>query len=147
MNVAMRPPVVCVDRDGWLVFFGSIAEAERGVEQTDIENREYLVYDASGARLVFELEAPKASGGSGRRWKRLFPPLPDFHLVVRDLEGERELRRLLLGACAQAGFSSEAEEALPLDELLARATKLPSRRVRTNPAFVGEIRQSLGYGE
>ncbi|HWK26449.1 MAG TPA: hypothetical protein VNS09_07805 [Solirubrobacter sp.] len=52
----MRPPIITIDREGWLSVFASVGEAEAWLEAPDVEDDEYLAFDADGAVLDLTVE-------------------------------------------------------------------------------------------
>jgi hypothetical protein len=145
----IKPPIICADREGWIKVFRSFEDAEKGPEQNDIEGREYVTYDSSGTRLVYDLEPSENEAQRGAPgWKRFFPPRPPvIRLKVRDGEGYDELRVLLIDALARAGADHVAMEGWPVSELVDRAADLSNRLdLQANPLRVTEIRRKWGYG-
>jgi hypothetical protein len=53
LEALVTPPVLVVDREGWIWIFVDVEEAERELESPDVEAAEYLGFDGAGRRLMF----------------------------------------------------------------------------------------------
>jgi hypothetical protein len=137
MNVtegsAAVPPLFVIDRDGWLTIFDSVEAAQAHLEETDVEDHEYVGYDARGNLLSFHVEQSTTVPW----WRRLRHQNPVRVGTRVGRQQDDALLRLLREALSRPEAKSVDEL---MSEVVARADELKSSRL--SPSLTADVRKA-----
>lgn len=78
----MRPPIIVVDREGWLQVYSSPEEVSQNLEAIDVMAGEYLAYDSEGRLLQLMVQE--------HRRRVLLGLCTVSEFIIRVLEAEEE---------------------------------------------------------
>jgi hypothetical protein len=129
--MAVLPPISVIDRDGWLTMFASIAEAEASLEAPDVEDDEYLGFDAEGRRLILLVDDRDPDLPWYRRLRHQSPvrivdsPEPPDPVHLRSI-----LQEALADAGALSGTTTLHEMATRAHSVATAGTHLRARGAR-----------------
>lgn len=118
-RVVITPPLIVVDTDGELEIFRSPEAAGQQLEAIDVENGEYVAYDAIGRRLrleVMEQRRPSLFGLTKMRTKEV-----RVEAAEDEPGGVAGLRAALEGSLEKLGMAPEELRAASMEELIAEA--------------------------
>ena len=134
--------VVVVDRDGWIVVFGSADEAIMKIEGPDVEAGEYLIFDSAGRVIepyVGNLETKLP-------WWRRIRSQPAIGLRATEIWRPALLVEILSEVL-------QVESVVPdcLDRLVSEALARPPFSMRAPDAALSpcafQVRRRVGLGE
>jgi hypothetical protein len=119
-RLLIKPPIIAFDRDGWISVFDSPDQAQQRIEAIDVEDEEYLAYDATGNKLQFEVIPEDVNRLS--RWSRLRHQNP-VQLRETGANDVAELKRLLASALKDVDKSELDVDASSLNQLVSEVTR------------------------
>lgn len=131
MEAIVRPPIVVLDREGWIYVFESVAATEDRLETNDVETGEYVALDAAGRPLLLTVVE------SARTGKWFSRPAATVRLDVGTGESQPELLRRVLGEALGSDVELRDDA---LDSLMARARSGKDLRAAST---VGELRAAV----
>lgn len=136
METVITPPIIVVDREGWISIFDSVNAAEAEIEAPDVESDEYLVFDSRAHLLRFVV----IEEGMPLRWLSRLRVQSALRLEVRDPRPRAEPLRTILLEALRGECEIRDASARRLVEL---AATLRSKDLRASAA-VAQIRETDG---
>jgi|CXWL01.1.fsa_nt_gi hypothetical protein len=117
----MKPPII-ISENGSLIFFRSLAEAERYLEPIDVRNQEYVAYDSEGRRLDLRVEKEVFAIGL-LRLRQIARERVRIDQAQEDSAHPEELKNILQDILKKIGISPDWLHSATLQDLVATSAQ------------------------